>query len=137
MFFLPPPLFVPCLSDGNEKEFMTLRDLCGLAGVSCRASGPWVERRIRPFEAETVTIRAEPGDWGRVEVGLPELTVVLRARGALLVLAYGLHDLVARQSVQGADWARLRPPRGRAKSGRALSNNERQRRFRQKHSKTV
>gem|GEM_PF-2808169 len=58
-----------------------------------------------------------------------------RARLALGALAYSIMDLVARESIRGAAWAAAAPPRGRASSGTALTNAERQRRYRAKHNR--
>lgn len=97
------------------------------AGAQCRASGPWTQRPIVIAPGST-TVEREPGDWGAVRVGVPNAaSAATSARMAALVLAYQLMDPVARASVKGLDWARVRPPVGRPRSGIALTNAERQR----------
>jgi hypothetical protein len=108
----------------------TLRALCDSAGVACKASGDWTSRVVDLVPAHTLQIAAEPGDWSAVQISLPDGDRRTRARLALATMAYALHDLVARQSIMGAPWAKISLPRGRIASGAALSTVERQRRFR-------
>jgi hypothetical protein len=133
----PPPEIVASL---QAKGALSLRALCALAGVPCRASGAWTERKVRLVRGTGLRIRKEPGDEGMVEIALPDVAGVrstTAARAALGVLAYGLMDLVARESVRHADWARPAPPRGRPKTGLALPNRERQRRFRERRARAA
>ena len=129
-FFLPPPTYLPHLS---VKKPLTLTALCKLAGVPCRASGAWIEREVEIVSGRELSIVAEPGDWGRVRIVMPASDRTYTARFALVVMAFALHDLVARESIKGAPWAAVTPPRGRRKTGRALTVRERQQRFRQNH----
>ncbi len=108
----------------------TVRSLCAAAGIECRASGAWIERPIdvrrdRPFD-----FCAEPGGYGKVRITLPASDPVTAARDALCVLAYGLHDLVAKESIRGQTWSRVAPPLGRPKQRKSMPGKERQRRFR-------
>lgn len=75
-------------------------------------------------------IDAMPGSTGTVCVTTPIREPEERARYVLGALAYGLHDLVARESVRGVAWAKPAPPKGRPKALLALNNAERQRRYR-------
>jgi len=75
---------------------------------------------------------AEPGDWGSIKIVVVSSSKVKAARLALGALAYAMHDPVAKQSIMEQPWAKLRPPRGRKRLGSALSNAERQKRFREK-----
>jgi hypothetical protein len=128
--FFPPATYVPGLT---LRAPISLRELCARAGVECRASGSWTERQIELVNAVTLKIAAAPGDWGEVRLELPRIGKLSQARLALAALAYGLHDLVAKESIRGAEWARVTPPRGRPKTGQALTNRERQRRYRAKN----
>ena len=112
----------------------TLRELCQHAGIQCKASGGWTDRAVEIVCADEIRIFAEPGDWGKVRIELPDSDIQQQARLALATLAYGMHDLVAKQSLQGAKWRKLGPPRGRPRSSRALSVKERQRKFRMRKS---
>jgi hypothetical protein len=82
-------------------------------------------------------ISAEPGEWSAVQIGIPKSGKRDAARLALAVLAYAIHDVVAKQSIVGQSWARVAPPRGRIASGTAMSLAERQRRFRLRHRPSV
>jgi len=127
MLFFPQPKLFPAL---DMKNAITLAQLCQQAGVPCRASGAWVKRRVKIGFAQDFTLRATPGDWGDVYLTSPLRQKKARARQALVILAYGMHDLVAKESIRGEDWAKPTPPRGRPRSPRPLSNRERQARFR-------
>lgn len=78
-------------------------------------------------------IQKEPGNYGKVKIiaSFPR-DKRKKARLALYILAYGLFDLVARESIRGSPWAKINPPAGRPRIAKAMSNAERQRRFRQK-----
>lgn len=127
--FFPPVTYVRALELGSP---MTLRELCKAAGTSCRASGAWTERQVEVVRGKTETITAEPGMGGRVRIVVGEKRQKERARFGLAAMAYALHDLVAKASISKAPWARIPEPRGRPKSGLALTSRERQRRFRAK-----
>lgn len=126
--FFPSVRYVPRLA--LSPYATTLRALCGAAGVACKASGAWTERIVDVIEADTLRIVAEPGDEAPVQICVPQSEGRKRARLALAAMAYRLHDLVAKQSIRGEPWTRIAPPRGRIRSGTALSTRERQRRFR-------
>lgn len=132
------PMYIPAPSYVRRlplKRPMTLDMLCQRVGIECRASGLWTKRQVEIVHGDTLEIMAEPGDWGAVQIRTPERDAKRKARLALAVLAYGLHDLAARQSVIASRCFQLRPPRGRPRKARALSVRERQRRFREKNRK--
>lgn len=125
--YFPPPVYLSHLKLDDAKP---LWKICELAGVRCRASGAWTNRQIEIATGKQLNITAEPGDWGSVRIVVERASLRNQARLALGALAYALHDPVARQSIMEQPWSRLRPPRGRKRTGCALSNAERQRRFR-------
>lgn len=107
--FFPAPEYIPELPCGDS---LPLRQLCRMAGVSCRASGAWTERQVRLFHADDAhredgRIIAEP-QGGTVYVYAPEMYCDSEqdmARYALGALAYStLFDLVARESIKFAPW---------------------------------
>jgi hypothetical protein len=118
--FWPSVRYVPRLNIGARAT--TLRALCDVAGVPCRASGAWTNRIIDVIENDAVQIVAEPDDWSAVQIFVPSSTQRDAARLALAALAYALHDPVAKQSIQGAPWARIAVPRGRIATSTALSS---------------
>ena len=127
--FFPSPVYVRRL----HGRSVSVEGLCRLAGVECRALGNWVKRPvvIRPGK-DRIVIRAEPGDWGTVEVTTPDnaRTARDRARLALGALAYSLFDGVARASIAGRKWSRAALPPGRRPGpARAKSSAERQREY--------
>lgn len=86
---------------------MTVRRLCEMAGVSCRATGSWTDRIIVITPSDKVGVTREPGDWGTVWISVPQgLTQLEESRYALAYLAYGVFDPVARESVRGTAWSR-------------------------------
>ncbi len=130
--FYPSPVYVRRIR-GRAR---TIEALCRLAGVECRAFGNWVRRPvvIRSF-GDSIRVAAEPGDWGAVEITLPQPVQSEReqARLALGALAYSLFDGVARSSVAGQEWSRAALPRGRRPgAARPKSNAERQQALRQR-----
>lgn len=131
--YFAPVVYVPKLS---LRAPVTLAELCRLAGTACKASGAWSMRKVELKYGKKIDVLAEPGDWGNVRISIPHRTMGKRARFALTLLAYGMHDLVAKQSIIGCAWARPAPPRGRPSKKRALSSKERQRRFRRRHCKS-
>jgi len=129
--FFPPARLVERIDTRNA---IALRDLLSAAGLRCRASGRWTQRMI-VIEPGGPFIEREPGDWGAVRIGVPDgLTARGRTRYAVAAMAYGLMDLVARESVRGAEWARPAAPRGRPRTGCAMSNAQRQRAWRARHA---
>jgi len=133
------PLFFPAVRYVRRlaisKRARTLRALCETAGVECKASGNWTDRIVDLIDGDRILIAAEPGDWSAVQISLPQQDQRIAARIALAVMAYVLHDLVAKQSIMGANWSRVSAPRGRKRSGSALSTAERQRRYRVRHQR--
>lgn len=127
--FYPAANFVPTLA---LTAPVSIEQLCNQAGIKCKASGAWTGRQIELAPGAELKITAEPGDWGKVKLEIPPSEPQHEALLALAVLAYGLHDLVAKQSLSGNTRVALAPPRGRPKKARALSTSERQRRFREK-----
>jgi hypothetical protein len=130
--FYPPPVYCRRIR-GRAR---TIEALCRLAGVECRAFGNWVHRPvvIRSL-GDCIRIAAEPGDWGVVEITLPQAVQSEKeqARFALGALAYSLFDGVARASVAGQEWSRAALPRGRRPgAARPKSNAERQQALRQR-----
>ncbi|MHB8257907.1 MAG: hypothetical protein ACYDHY_05415 [Acidiferrobacterales bacterium] len=127
--FIPPPTYVARLP---RRHPMTLEAVCAAAGIRCKAAGPWTQRPVSIVHGKRLKVVAEPGDWGAVQISMKPDTRVREARLALAVLAFSLHDLVARQSIAGQPWTAVSAPRGRPASGTALSNAARQRRYRER-----
>lgn len=129
----PHVKYVPHL---ERNGAVTLEGLCLQAQTRCEAVGAWTQRTIILIDAGSRDpwIRAEPGDWGAVEIGVPTLggSEVRRARWALGALAFStLFDQVARATVAGKEWARIEMPRGPApQPRRPFTAAERQQRFR-------
>jgi len=94
------------------------------------ASGGWTERKVEIRHGSLLMIESEPGDWGAIRITMHKSTKTKEAQTALLILAYALHDLVAKESIKNQPWSRVPAPRGRIKTGKALSNSERQKLFR-------
>lgn len=135
MIFFPAPRYRPRL---DHPVAATVRQLCERAGVPCKASGAWCDRGVSWETGPELAIMAEPGYTGQVHVVLPADKARggrAVARNLLLVLAYGLHDGVAKESVRGVDWARRITPRGRPPALRAKSNAQRQREWRERHAR--
>jgi hypothetical protein len=131
-FFLPIPSFHAKLP---LADAIPLDELCVRAGVRCKASGAWTRRMVSFVPSSSLFVRAMPGANG-IEIGTDQTDPVWRARIALSILAYSMMDLVARESIRGAEWARIKAPVGRPASGRRpMSSTERQRRWRSKHKK--
>ena len=130
--FYPPPIYVRRI----RGHVRTIEVLCRLAGVECRAYGNWIHRPVVIRSVgECIRVSAEPGDWGAVEITLPEpvQSEQEQVRLALGALAYSLFDGVARASVAGHEWSRAALPRGRRPGAvRPKSNAERQRALRQR-----
>lgn len=133
------PLFFPnvkYVKSIDRSGAITLEQLCEKAQTRCQAIGRWTQRPVVISKASDSPpwVNAEPGDWATVEIGVPPLgNDVKEARWALGVLAFVIFDGVARASVHGQEWARIEKPRGPSPTGRALSNAERQRKFRSRH----
>lgn len=128
------PLFFPPTKYESGLRLtgaMSLSEVCLAAGVRCAATGAWTARKVEIAHGDALSVFAEPGDWGGVKIILkPGLTCQQEARLALAVMAYSLHDLVAKQSIAGKGWASVAAPRGRPPSARPLTAADRQRAFR-------
>lgn len=135
--FFPPATYRPQVPL-DPGRCQALHDLCRVAGIPCRASGGWIDRKVGWQEAALLTIQAQPGYMGDVLVGVPPRVVrrgeVEISRYLLQVLAYSeLFDGVARESVRGVAWARHLAKPGRPPSATPRSNAQRQRDWRERH----
>jgi hypothetical protein len=100
------PLFFP-IPRIDPQAARPLHEPLAQAGLPCRASGRWTERRITVIAGGPLDIEKEPGDWGGVRITAPaSLSAQDAARLAVGALAYRLMDLVARESIRGRAWAR-------------------------------
>jgi hypothetical protein len=125
--FYPPARILVSIDRTGE---IPLRKLIERAGLSCRASGSWAERGIVLMPGRDDILR-EPGSAGRVAIGVPAAASPrAQARHAVAALAYGVMDVVARESIRGAAWARVKTPPGRPRRGLAKSTAQRQREYR-------
>ena len=127
--FFPSPRYELAPSRARAKLYR-LYELCAAAGVPCRATGDWIDRRVFVRTGKDYEIRAQPGHSGDVVVTVPDAREKEAARQALAAMAYGLCDGAARESIRGAPWARANAPPGRPRSARARTSAERQRAFR-------
>ena len=133
LFFSAPRIVAHIDTRGAHS----LRELLAEAGAPCLASGPWTERLVRIVPSGQRRIDKEPGDWTPVCVHVTAgLSGRDAARFAAAAMAYGLMDLVARQSIRGQQWAKPARPRGRPPTGAARSNRERQRAYRSRQRST-
>ena len=128
----PHVKYVPRLAGDGA---IALEELCNRAEARCAAVGVWTKRPVIVVDAGVADpwIRAEPGDWGAVEIGVPTMvSEIRRARWALGALAFSaLFDQVARATIAGKEWACIEKPRGPSpQPRRPLSTAERQQRFR-------
>jgi hypothetical protein len=111
-------------------ERLTLRALCERAGLACRVSGPPARRRVRLADGPALRALRKPGPLSDVWLAVPRGDPKKRALQALGLLAYGVLDYGARETLRGLPIACPSPGPGRPASGRALSSAERQRRHR-------
>ena len=126
--FLPIPTYVSRIRSGR---FVPLKHWCRRAGLACKASGRFVERPIALKRCQCPAILVEAAPFHRVQIGVPHnWTAISAARYVMAALAFALMDVVARQSIAGAVWAKPTAKVGRPKTGRARNNRERQRRLR-------
>ncbi len=116
-------------------EGLTVRELCGLAGVACRVTGAPAERRVRLGEASVLRAIRAPGPLSEVWLGVPPAQARARALTAVGLLAYGVLDYCARESLRGLAIAKPSAGRGRPISGRAIVAADRQRRYRERISR--
>ena len=134
--FFPPPIY-RAITPSTGGVTVPIRALCELAGARCKASGDWTRRPVELVSGganSAIRIEAAPGGWGLVRITLPfdRVNQQPAARLALAAMAFAVMDPVCRQSIANEVWARPSAPRGRPKSSAAMSNAERQRRFREK-----
>ena len=127
------PVFFPVVDvaaalPGGRRS--TVRQLCRAAGVECRVVGAPAERCVILAEAPLPRALRTPGPLGPVWLGLPRGDSRRRALQALGLLAYGVFDYCARESLRGLPIARPTAGPGRPRTGTALSAAERQRRYR-------
>ena len=102
--FFPTVRYVPAI---DRSQAITLEQLCERAAGRCEAFGRWVQRPVVLLRAheQAPWLKAEPGDWGAVEIGVPNRGSAQReAQWALGALAFVLFDGVARATVQGKAW---------------------------------
>ena len=129
LFFFSPIIYISELKLVNA---CSIAELCQRVNIPCLASGDWTQRKVEIRHGEILIIEAEPGDWGAVRLTIKKSTKTKEAQTALLILAYALHDLVAKESIKNLPWSKVPVPRGRIRTGKALSNAERQRIFRER-----
>ncbi len=129
--FFPPSEYASVLPRGQR---MTLRDLCARAGVRCRVTGPPAQRPLRLARSGHLRALCTPGPLSEVWLAVPAGNARSRALLALGLLAYGVFDYGARESLRGLDVSRPSPGPGRPSTGTALSSTERQRRYRQRRN---
>src|SRR5256885_4721916 len=123
------PVFFPAAEVAAKLppgQRLTLGQLCELAGVPCRVTGPPAQRRLRLAESPALLAVRQPGPLSEVWLGVPPGPSRSRARKALGLLAYGAFDYGARETLRGLAIARPGPGPGRPASGSAMSAAERQ-----------
>jgi len=130
---LPPNFRIPApyhlaSSDARPAALAQLdvRDLCELAGIPSRTSGPLQD--VVVLHAEISHLRA-PGVMYVGLNGVWQATPVSALR-VLEVLAHGFHDYAAREAVCGHGYFKVAPRRGRPRSARAVPAKERMRKMR-------
>ena len=129
---IDPPEIRKCLPRGKLVAF---RELCRQAGVACKVTGLSAERKIYvgKTEAGALTSARRAGPLGDIWIGVPASdTTKRRALLVLGVLAYGAFDYAARECLRGLEVSRPTLPMGRPAKPNALSNSERQRRWRRR-----
>ncbi len=127
------PVFFPIVNIVRESDIAggvrtSIRSLCEQAGIPCRVTGQAAERRvvIREIEQDDLIISRATGEFGSVCVSTnnPDPLFVLG------VLAYGVNDYAARETVCGRGLFGVRKALGRPRTGRALLDSERKRKAR-------
>jgi len=132
--YIPQPTIVRSLPPGRSVSF---RELCEEAGVSCRVTGMSADRSLKISLAGELSAARMPGNLSPVWLGVPRGPARRRALLALGLLAYGVFDYAARETLRGLPESRAENAAGRPRTGQALTGAERQRRYRQKRkSKT-
>lgn len=126
----PTAEVAPALPAGSR---VTVAALCRRAGIPCHVTGPPARRPVRLAVSKLLRAVRLPGPFGEVWLGVPRGARRRVALVALGMLAYGVFDYTARESLRGVAAGRPGPGRGRPRTGRALSNAERQRRYRSRN----
>lgn len=114
----------------NKHTTVTYQELCAMAGVIPRVSGPALERNIL-VSSDGKNARLTRHD-DRLFVSLPH-TFRRDKKSALRVLevlAYGFNDYAAREAVCGRGLFIPVAPRGRPRTGKALTPAEKMRQYR-------
>lgn len=124
--FLPKVKIVTKVKMGRE---LTIEELCQLANVECKVTGPSVRRIVSIFDSDELIIEREPGELGKVGIGLKTLAEKAEIF-ALGVLAYAVFDYAARETMRGLPESQSVFPVGRPRKAHVLSGAERQRRYR-------
>lgn len=134
--FIPPPVTLnkaawDALVRQPSETVLAYQDICDVAGIPSRVSSSDLERRIHVVaEGRHARLSA---DSTRLAVQLndfrPEPRSALRV---LEILAYGFNDYAAREAVCGRGLFMPTAPRGRRRSGTALTSAEKMWRYRQK-----
>ena len=114
----------------------TVESLCREAHIDCRVTGPSAGRVVYIRRASKFEIFREPGSLGVVSMGVPKDDVRERAVLVLGALAYAVFDYAARESMRGRPESKPCLPVGRPRQALVLSGAERQRRWRERQSKT-
>lgn len=128
--FFPEPEISLTLPTGKRA---TLGGLCVLARVKCRVTGLGAERIILIAPSRNMRIVRRPGTLSEIWLGVPPGTTRQRSLLALGMLSYGAFDYGARETLRGLPESMATPRAGRPRSPRALTNVERQRRYRIRH----
>ncbi len=127
------PVFFPIVNIVRESDIdggvrLSIRLLCEQSGIPCRVTGPASERRVvvKELEQNDLTVSKAPGEFGTVCVSTnnPDPLFVLG------VLAYGVNDYAARETVCGRGLFGVQKALGRPRTGRALLESERKRKAR-------
>jgi len=125
--FIPQPQVSLALPEGAD---VTLGELCAAAGVRCRVTGISASRPLKIAPARELSAVRLPGQLSPVWLGVPDGPPERRAMLALGLLAYGVFDYAARETLRGIPKSRAVAEPGRPRTGRALTSAERQRRHR-------
>jgi hypothetical protein len=127
------PVFFPIVNIVRESDIdgavrLSIRKLCEQAGIPCRVTGQAAERQvvIRETEQNGLIVSRATGEFGSVCVSTNNLDPLF----VLGVLAYGVNDYAARETVCGRGLFCVQKTLGRPRTGRALLESERKRKAR-------
>jgi hypothetical protein len=110
---------------------MSYRELCSLAGIPPRVSGPDLDRRVYILSGEQHAYPVDVPD--EIGVAFPAFGGTQPdALRILETLAYGFLDYAAREAVKGRGLFTATSHPGRKFTGKALTGAERMRRLRLK-----